>query len=398
MDIRQAGADEVKDRRVLVRVDLNVPMKDGKVTDRTRIERVAPTLKTLAEQGAKVIVCSHFGRPKGQAVPDMSLAPLVPALSEALGLGVSFASDCVGEAADAAVGALQSGQVLLLENLRFHAEEEKNDPEFAGKLAALADLYVGDAFSCSHRAHASTEGVTRQLPSFAGPLMMAEIKALTSAVEAPERPTAALVGGAKVSSKLAVLKNLLAKTDLLVIGGGMANTFLYAQGKEIGASLCEKDLADTAREIMAEAEKCGCELLLPVDASVSAKFEQGAAADIVDIDAVPADKMILDVGPKSIEAIREKIAGCKTLLWNGPMGAFEIQPFDIGTVEVARAAAALTKDGKLVTVGGGGDTVAALNTAGVADDFTYISTAGGAFLEWLEGKDLPGVAALKQKG
>jgi len=396
MQIRQATADNVKGKKVLVRVDLNVPMKDGVVTDKTRIERIIPTIKTLLDQGGKVILASHFGRPKGQRQKDMSLQPLVAPLAACLGGPVAFASDCVGEAANTAAAALEDGQVLLLENLRFHPEEEKNDLSFAKQLAALADLYVGDAFSCSHRAHASTAGITDFLPSFAGPLMMAEIEALTQAVEAPERPTAALVGGAKVSSKLAVLKNLIAKTDLLVIGGGMANTFLYAQGKEIGASLCEKDLADTAKDILAEAEKVGCKILLPTDVVVAEKFAEGATATVVSSEAVPADKMILDVGPESIAAIKDQIAGCKTLLWNGPMGAFEIEPFHKGTVEVAQAAAERSQAGQLVTVGGGGDTVAALNLATVAEKFTYVSTAGGAFLEWLEGRDLPGVAALKK--
>ncbi len=396
MQIRQATADDVKGKKVLVRVDLNVPMKDGVVTDKTRIERIIPTIKTLLDQGGKVILASHFGRPKGQRQKDMSLQPLVAPLAACLGGPVAFASDCVGEAANTAAAALEDGQVLLLENLRFHPEEEKNDLSFAKQLAALADLYVGDAFSCSHRAHASTAGITDFLPSFAGPLMMAEIEALTQAVEAPERPTAALVGGAKVSSKLAVLKNLIAKTDLLVIGGGMANTFLYAQGKEIGASLCEKDLADTAKDILAEAEKVGCKILLPTDVVVAEKFAEGATATVVSSEAVPADKMILDVGPESIAAIKDQIAGCKTLLWNGPMGAFEIEPFHKGTVEVAQAAAERSQAGQLVTVGGGGDTVAALNLATVAEKFTYVSTAGGAFLEWLEGRDLPGVAALKK--
>jgi len=386
---------DVSGKRVLVRADLNVPMKDGLVTDSTRIDRTVPTLRELMDKGAKVIVACHFGRPKGKVVDEFSLAPVAKALADIMGVAVPFAEDCVGPKAEAVVNALQDGQIALLENLRFHPEEEKNDPGFAKGLAALADIYVAEAFSCSHRAHASTEAIARILPAYAGRLMQTELEALTNALEAPKRPVAALVGGAKVSSKLDVLGNLVAKVDRLIIGGGMANTFLNAQGIDVGKSLCEHDLADTARDILAKAEAAGCEVLLPTDAVVATEFKEGAANQVVALDAVPADGMILDIGPATIAFLDEKLADCQTLVWNGPMGAFEIAPFDQGTNAVAQRAAALTRDGKLLSVAGGGDTVAALAHAKADKDFSYISTAGGAFLEWLEGKELPGVAVLR---
>ncbi|TXH39111.1 MAG: phosphoglycerate kinase [Rhodospirillaceae bacterium] len=385
----------VAGKRVIVRCDLNVPMQDGKVTDATRIDRGAETLRDLAAKGAKVIVMSHFGRPKGKRAPEFSLRPLVQPLSAALGKPVAFADDCVGPAAEAAVQTLKDGDVLLLENLRFHAAEEGNDKAFAGQLAALADIYVNDAFSCAHRAHASTEAIAHLLPHAAGRLMQAELDHLAAALEKPQRPVMAVVGGAKVSTKLDLLGNLVAKVDQLVIGGGMANTFLFANGIEVGKSLAERDMADTAREIVAKAKAAGCTIVLPVDAVVAAEFKAGAANKTVDVAAVPAEMMILDAGPKSVADIATRMKDCKTVVWNGPLGAFEIEPFDRATVAVAREAAALTKAKQLLSVAGGGDTVAALAHAGVTDDFTYISTAGGAFLEWLEGKTLPGVAALQ---
>jgi phosphoglycerate kinase len=384
---------DVAGKRVLVRADLNVPIKNGKVTDATRLERVVPGLKGLADRGAKVIVISHFGRPKG-VDPDLSLRPVATTLQELLGRPVKFGEDCIGAPAEAVVQSLKNGDVAVLENLRFHKGEEKNDPEFAAALAKLGDMYVGDAFSCAHRAHASTEGLTHHLPSYAGPLLMEEINALRTALEKPERPTAAVVGGAKVSTKIPVLTNLVAKVDKLIIGGGMANTFLQAMGTMVGKSLSEPEFAGTARDIMSEAQEKGCEIILPVDAVIAREFKEGAASEVVQIDNVPFDAMILDVGPKSVAHVTKVLEGAKTLLWNGPMGAFEISPFGEGTFAVARAAASLTKARKLVSVAGGGDTVAALNAANVTGDFTYVSTAGGAFLEWLEGRELPGIAAL----
>jgi phosphoglycerate kinase len=384
-------------KRVLVRGDLNVPVADGNVTDATRIERLAPTLVELSSKGAAVIVMSHFGRPKGKVVPEMSLEPVVPALSAALGgMAVAFAPDCIGPDAAAIVDQMAPGTVALLENLRFHPGEEANDTGFAGELAKLGDAYVNDAFSAAHRAHASTEAIARLLPAAAGRAMQRELEALTAALEKPDHPVIALVGGAKVSSKLDVLGNLVARVDAIIIGGGMANTFLHARGVQVGASLCEQDLADTVREIEDKAQAAGCAILLPVDGVVAAKFETGARSQTVAIDAVPADMMILDVGPDSVAELNAKLADCRTLLWNGPLGAFEISPFDAGTVAVALEAGRLTQAGNMVSVAGGGDTVAALNHAGVADAFSYVSTAGGAFLEWLEGKVLPGVAALEK--
>lgn len=388
-----AGVD-VKGKRVLVRADLNVPAKNGKVTDATRLERIVPGLRDLASRGARVIICSHFGRPKEGPDLENSLRPVAAELERLLGLSVAFAADCVGPVAEGAVALLGDGQILVLENTRFHRGEEKNDPEFAKALQQLADLYVNDAFSAAHRAHASTEGVAHLLPAYAGPLMMEEISALRSAVEEPKRPTAAVVGGAKVSTKIPVLTNLAGKVDQLIIGGGMANTFFLAQGLEIGKSLAEPDYATTALEIVAAARERGCEIVLPQDVVVADKFEAGAASKTVPVLETPSDQMILDVGPKTIAHYVDVLSRCTTLLWNGPLGAFEIAPFGEGTFALAKEAAKLTAAGKLVSVAGGGDTVAALNAAGVTADFTYVSSAGGAFLEWLEGRELPGVVAL----
>ncbi|KAF0222022.1 MAG: phosphoglycerate [Rhodospirillaceae bacterium] len=393
---RTIDAFDVKGKRVLVRADLNVPSKDGKVTDSTRIDRSAATLKELAERGAKVIVLTHFGRPKGRE-DKYSQKLLLEPLAKAVGQAVAWADDCIGPDAEAAIAKLKDGDIALLENVRFHPEEEKNDPAFAQALAKLGDLYVNDAFSTAHRAHASTEGLAHLLPAAAGRLMQVELEALAKALGTPEKPVAAVVGGAKVSTKLDLLGNLVSRVDYLIIGGGMANTFLFAQGKAVGKSLCEKDMADTAREILDKAKAAKCHIVLPVDAVVAAEFAENAANKVVSVDAVPDDMMILDAGPASIEAIIDRLGGCKTLVWNGPLGAFEINPFDTATNAVARAAAERTKQGKLLTVAGGGDTVAALAKAGVDEDFSYVSTAGGAFLEWLEGKTLPGVAALEIK-
>ena len=388
---------DLSGRRVLLRGDLNVPIADGKVADTTRIERLTPTIRELCDKDAQVVVISHFGRPRGKAVPELSLKPVAPVLSAALGgKAVAFAPDCVGPQAAAGVDGLEPGAVALLENLRFHPGEEANDAGFAGELAKLGDAYVNDAFSTAHRAHASTEAIARLLPAAAGRAMQAELEALTAALETPTHPVIALVGGAKVSSKLDVLGNLVSRVDAIIIGGGMANTFLHARGVDVGASLCEHGLADTVREIEAKAQAAGCEILLPVDGVIAAKFEAGASSETIAIDAVPSGMMILDIGPKSVAALNARLADCKTLLWNGPLGAFEVPPFDAGTVAIAREAGRLTQAGGMVAVAGGGDTVAALNHAGVADQFTYVSTAGGAFLEWLEGKTLPGVAALEE--
>ncbi len=381
-------------KRVLVRADLNVPMRDGAITDHTRITRLLPTLQELCQKGARVVVLSHFGRPKGQVVAEMSLSAVADSLADALGTDVAFASDCIGLAAQSIVDSLFDGEVALLENLRFHAGEEQNDAAFAEALAANGDIYVNDAFSCAHRAHASTEALAHLLPSAAGRGMEAELNALSRALETPQRPVAAVIGGAKVSTKLELIGNLVNQVDVLVIGGGMANTFLHARGVNVGASLCEPDLADTAREIDDIAKAANCEIVLPVDAVIAREFKAGAASETVDVNAVPDDAMILDVGVKSARDLSQRLASCKTLVWNGPLGAFEIPPFDAGTNAVAQAAAALTKQGALISVAGGGDTVAALAHAGVAEDFTYLSAAGGAFLEWMEGKTLPGVAAL----
>ena len=385
----------LKGKRVLVRVDLNVPMENGKVTDATRIDRILPTLREIADKGGKTILLAHFGRPKNGPDAANSLHPVVAALAKHLGHPVAFATDCVGEAAEKAVAQMADGDVLLLENTRFHKGEEKNDPALVAQMAALGDVYVNDAFSAAHRAHASTEGLAHKMPAFAGRTMQAEIEALSKALENPLRPVAAVVGGAKISSKLELLGNLTKKVDFLIIGGGMANTFLAAQGKAVGKSLCEKDLFGTAREIMANAEANGCKIILPVDVVTAQEFKAHAPSKTVSVDAVGEADMILDAGPKSVAAVIAILGSVKTLVWNGPFGAFELEPFDAATNAVAQAAAKLTKEGKLLSVAGGGDTVAALNHAGAAEGFTYVSTAGGAFLEWLEGKVLPGVEALR---
>ncbi|MDB5522890.1 MAG: Phosphoglycerate kinase [Rhizobium sp.] len=386
---------DITGKRVLVRVDLNVPVKDGRVTDATRIERVAPTIGELADKGAKVILLAHFGRPKGGPEAEFSLGIVQPSVEAVLDRPVYFADDCIGQAAAQAVADLKDGGILMLENTRFHKGEEKNDPEFVKALAANGDLYVNDAFSAAHRAHASTEGLAHLLPAYAGRTMQAELEALEKGLGNPSRPVVAIVGGAKVSSKIDLLQNLVRKVDALVIGGGMANTFLAAQGIDVGKSLCEHDLAETARAIMAEAKSAGCAIVLPVDGVIAREFKAGAASETVAINAIPADAMVLDVGPQSVKTVNDWIATAETLVWNGPLGAFEIAPFDAATVAVARFAAEETRAGKLVSVAGGGDTVSALNHADVADDFSYVSTAGGAFLEWMEGKPLPGVEVLK---
>jgi phosphoglycerate kinase len=385
---------DVKGKRVLVRVDLNVPMEMGRVMDATRLERIVPTIKEIADKGGKAILLSHFGRPKGRD-PKQSLKPVAAALADLVGRPVAFAEDCVGPLAETAVAAMRNGDILCLENTRFHAGEEKNDEAFIAALAALGDLYVNDAFSAAHRAHASTEGLAHRLPAFAGRSMQAELEALAKALEAPQRPVAAIVGGAKISTKLDLLGNLLEKVDVLIIGGAMANTFLAAQGKAVGKSLCERDLVQTARDILAKAARKDRSVVLPVDAVVAQEFAAHAPSRMVDVDHVGPQEMILDIGERSVEHVISSLARVKTLVWNGPFGAFELEPFDNGTVAVAEAAAELTQARKLVTVAGGGDTVAALNAAGVGDRFTYVSTAGGAFLEWLEGKVLPGVEALR---
>ena len=381
---------DLNGKRVLVRVDINVPVADGKVTDTTRIDRIVPTVKDILAKGGTPILLAHFDRPKGKVVPEMSLAQIVPALSAALGLDVTFIDGGYGEA----VGKLAAGDVALLENLRFNPGEEANDAGFAQRLASLGDVYVNDAFSAAHRAHASTEALAHLLPACAGRLMAEELSALDKALGSPERPVVAVVGGAKVSTKLDLLSNLVEKVDVLVIGGGMANTFLAASGIDVGKSLCEHDLAQTARDIAAKAAEKGCAILLPRDVVVAREFKAGAANETVKTGDCPPDAMILDAGPDSVAHIVQALERAKTLVWNGPLGAFEIEPFNAATNAAAKAAADLTRDGKLISVAGGGDTVAALNAAGAADDFTYVSTAGGAFLEWMEGKTLPGVAAL----
>ena len=386
---------DVKGMRVLVRVDLNVPIENGKVTDATRIERAAHAITELADADGKVILLSHFGRPKGKRDPKFSLKPVAAEVAHVLKRPVAFVDDCIGETAERAVAAMHQGDIICLENTRFYPGEEKNDPAFVAALAKLGDLCVNDAFSAAHRAHASTEGLGHVLPAYAGRDLQAELEALGKALEHPQRPLAAIVGGAKVSTKLDLLGNLLQKVDVLIIGGAMANTFLLALGKKIGKSLAEPDLVDTARKIMAEAKAAGREIVLPVDGVVAQKFAAHAPSRVVDVDKVGANDMILDIGPRSVEQAISVLARAKTLVWNGPFGAFEMEPFDNGTMEVAEAAAELTDAGKLVTVAGGGDTVAALNAAGVADRLTYVSTAGGAFLEWLEGKPLPGVEVLR---
>ncbi len=385
---------DVAGKTVLVRADLNVPMDNGQVTDMARIDRFAPTAAWLADKGARVVIISHFGRPKGVRTPAMSLEPIAKALAISLDRDVGFAEECVGEVAEKAVWAMRDGDIVMLENLRFYAAETENSETFAQRLAVFSDIYVNDAFSCSHRAHASTQAITKLLPSYAGLSLKAELDALSAVLGAPQRPIAALVGGAKVSTKITVLEALIPKMDAIIVGGGMANTFLLARGFSIGNSLAEPDFVDMATRIMAVAAENDCEIVLPVDLVVAAAFAAGAANEIIPVGTDPGERMILDVGPDSIADLTDRLSNLKTLLWNGPLGAFEIDPFGDGTFAVAKAAADLTKQGKLITVAGGGDTVAALNQAGVSDDFTYISTAGGAFLEWLEGKELPGVAAL----
>lgn len=388
--------NDIAGKRILLRVDLNVPVSDGKVTDATRIERVAPTIKELSAKGAKVILLAHFGRPKGEPVADMSLSQIVSTVAEVLDQAVAFASDCIGEAANTAVAAMNNGDILLLENTRFHKGEEKNDAGFTAELAKNGDIFVNDAFSAAHRAHASTEGLAHILPAYAGRTMQAELEALEKGLGQPTHPVVAIVGGAKVSSKIDLLMNLVTKVDALVIGGGMANTFLAAQGINVGKSLCEHDLTDTAKQIFTKAEAAGCTIVLPVDGVVAREFKAHAANETVSVSAIPADAMMLDVGPQSVTVVNEWISKAATLVWNGPFGAFEIPPFDAATVSAAKHAAECTKAGKLVSVAGGGDTVSALNHAGVADDFSYVSTAGGAFLEWMEGKELPGVTVLSK--
>lgn len=387
---------DVKGKRVLLRVDLNVPMENGQVTDATRIERVAPTITELADKGGKVIILAHFGRPKGPD-PKESLKPVAAAVAHIVKRQVAFAEDCIGEKAAAAVAAMKPGDILCLENTRFHKGEEKNDPAFVAELAKLGDLWVSDAFSAAHRAHASTEGLGHKLPAYAGRTMQAELEALDKALGAPKRPVVAIVGGAKVSTKLDLLENLITKVQGLVIGGAMANTFLHAQGVNVGKSLVEKDLADTARRILDKAEGAGCAIILPVDAVVAFHFAANAPSHLYGVDAIPADGMMLDIGDQSVDRIKGALDDAATLVWNGPVGAFEMPPFDKATVALARYAAARTKAGRLISVAGGGDTVAALNAAGVTNQFTYVSTAGGAFLEWMEGKALPGVEVLRQK-
>jgi len=391
---------ELQDRRALVRVDFNVPMADGRVSDDTRLRAALPTISKLRAGGAKVILLAHFDRPKGRRVPEMSLAPLVGPLADLLGVPVAFADDCVGDGAATAVAAMQPGDVLLLENVRFHAGEEANDPEFAKALAANGDLYVNDAFSAAHRAHASTEGLARRLPAYAGEQMRRELEALDLALGNPQRPVMGIVGGAKVSTKLDLLNNLVGRLQFLAIGGGMANTFRFAQGYDIGDSLCEKEMADTAREILGKAEAAGCQVILPTDVVVAETLSPGAPSRAVELvlcqSALRPGEKIFDVGPDTLARIVSAMGEAKTLIWNGPLGVFEVQPFDKSTVQASQEAARLAKSGKLVAVAGGGDTIAALNAAGVVDDFTFVSTAGGAFLEWMEGKTLPGVAALAQ--
>ncbi len=388
---------EVRGKRVLLRADLNVPVRDGVVSDATRIERLAPTIRELLEKGARVIVMSHFGRPQHGYDPALSLKVMTAPLAHDIGRPVVFVPDCIGTEARRAVESLEPGGVALLENLRFHAGEEKNDPAFAKELAALGDIYVNDAFSTAHRAHASTEAVAHLLPAVAGRLMQEELEALQAALETPKRPVAAIVAGSKVSTKLELLEFMLTKVQVLIIGGAMANTLLYAQGKNIGRSLVERDMAETARSLLDKAKAASCELVLPIDVKVARVLKEGVGTQTVSVDRVPDDCMILDIGPASVELIGAWLARCPTLVWNGPVGAFEVKPFDAGTAALGRRVAALTKAGKMLSVAGGGDTVAALTQAGVVDQLSYVSTAGGAFLEWLEGRELPGVAALTRR-
>lgn len=394
MGFRTLDGVDVAGKRVLVRADLNVPVHDGRISDLTRIERLMPTIRELAGKGARVIVCSHFDRPKGKRVPAMSLAPMAVALGEVLGARVRFAEDCIGVIAEQSVETLKPGNVLVLENTRFHAGEEQNDPEFCRAIAKLVDIYVNDAFSAAHRAHATTEGVAHLLPAYAGRLMQAELEALEAALGNPVRPVAAIVGGSKVSTKIELLANLCRRVDLLIIGGAMANTFLAAQGVDVGKSLQEADMHQTARDIETQAAAAGCTILLPVDAVCATEFKAGAATTTVEIDAIPPGSMMLDVGPDTVALIEMRLASVRTLVWNGPLGAFEVAPFDASTVALAAIVAQATESGHLRSVAGGGDTVSALRHAGVSDRLSYVSSAGGAFLEWMEGKSLPGVAAL----
>ena len=387
---------DVRGKRILVREDLNVPMAEGAVTDDTRFRSTLPTVTELADKGAIVLILAHFGRPKGQRNPEMSLALVTRPYNEVLGRSVQFIDDCQGDEAAAAVAMLQPGDVAILENTRFHAGEEKNAPELVAAMAKLGDAYVNDAFSAAHRAHASTEGLAHVLPAYAGRAMEAELVALDKALGNPEHPVAAVVGGAKVSTKLDVLQHLVTLVDHLIIGGGMANTFLAARGVNVGKSLCEHDLTGTAEAIFDAAERANCTIHLPYDVVVAKEFRANPPIRTVNVHEVAAEEMILDVGPAAVEALADVLKNCRTLVWNGPLGAFETPPFDTATVALARTAAALTRDGSLVSVAGGGDTVAALNQAGAAGDFTFVSTAGGAFLEWMEGKELPGVAALSR--
>ncbi len=395
MTFRTLQGADLSGKTALVRVDFNVPMDDGQITDDTRLRAALPTIELLSKAGAKVVLLAHFDRPKGKRVPEMSLKPILPALSKLVGRDVAWADDCIGADAKAVVDGLKAGGVALLENLRYHAGEEKNDAAFAAELAKLGDIYVNDAFSAAHRAHASTEGVAKLLPAYPGLSMERELNALDAALGNPQRPVIGIVGGSKVSTKLDLLKNLVTKLDKLAIGGGMANTFLYAMGHDVGASYCEKDLADTAREIIGLAGRNNCKLFLPLDIVVAERMEPGAAARVRTLGNIDEQERILDAGPETVERLKRAMGNSKTLIWNGPLGVFEIPPFDKGTVEAAKEAAKLAKEGKLVAVAGGGDTVSAMNHAGVANDLTFVSTAGGAFLEWMEGKVLPGVEALK---
>lgn len=380
---------------ILLRADLNVPMQNGRISDMTRITRLLPTIRELAVKGGKVVLLSHFGRPKGKD-PSQSLAPVGVALGAALGQDILFIDDCIGDAPKNAISKMKNGDIILLENVRFYPEEEKDDPEFAQKIASLGDIYVNDAFSAAHRAHATTHGIAKLLPAYAGRLMEAEIIALDRALENPERPVVAIVGGAKISTKIDLLNNLVSKIDTLVLGGGMANTFLHALGTPIGKSLCEREMGPQALKIISAARKSGCKILLPVDGVMAKELKPGVETETVDVDSIPSDSMMLDIGKGTVAVITDALQKAKTVLWNGPLGAFEIPPFDVGTSTLAKVVAGLTQQGKLISVAGGGDTVAALAKAGVEDKMTYVSTAGGAFLEWLEGKELPGVRALKE--
>ncbi len=395
MPVRLLDGLALRGKRVLLRADLNVPVRDGRISDLTRLERLSPTIRELADAGARVVVCSHFDRPRGKPVPAMSLRPMAEALAQVLGRPVGFAPDCVGPDAAAAIAALPEGGVLVLENTRFHPGEEANDPAFAQALAAHADLFVNDAFSAAHRAHASTEGVAHHLPSYAGRLMQQELEALDTALGNPQRPVAAIVGGSKVSTKLELLGNLSRRVDVLVIGGAMANTFLAAQGTDVGRSLQEAEMHATARDILAQAHAAGCTIVLPTDAVVAREFKANPATETVSVSAIPPDSMMLDVGPGTVEALKQRLPDLRTLVWNGPLGAFETPPFDAATTSLAQAVAAATQQGSLRSVAGGGDTVSALRHAGVLDQLSYVSSAGGAFLEWLEGKTLPGVKVLE---